>query len=373
MLQRCWEHDYCAPCFYMITLVTEPRRECLGTLVEPGAGAAPGTEPAGGAFVELSPMGRIVHEVWRRTTGIYYGVEACECVVMPDHFHGILWVKRRLEKPMGHIVKAFKAVSKRECRNKGHLLSGVSSAEPLLKPNPAAPAGSVSAAAPAAELWQQGFQDSILLRRGQLKAMVNYIADNPRRLAVKRANPSLFTAAAILEVLPGKTCTAIGNRFLLERPLKCQIQVSRRISKPELAILQARILKAAQHGSVLVSPCISPGEKVIARAALKAGLPLIVILANGFAPHYKPPGRYFDACAAGNLLMLAPFPYRRQRLAITREQCSELNAWAKAISEVFRSGTTVLSSVRSKIALPGHNYCSASPFGSEHVPRPEID
>lgn len=88
---------------------------------------------------------------------------------------------------------------------------------------------------------------------------------------------------------------------------------------------------AAEHGAVLVSPCISPGEKAVARAALDAGRPLIVLLDNGLAPCYKPPDRYFDACAAGRLLMLAPFPYHRQRLAITRPQCLELNAWAQGI------------------------------------------
>ncbi|MDT8390712.1 MAG: hypothetical protein RRC34_09425, partial [Lentisphaeria bacterium] len=38
MKQRCWEHDYCAPSFYMITVVTEPRRNCLSSL-NPGPGA----------------------------------------------------------------------------------------------------------------------------------------------------------------------------------------------------------------------------------------------------------------------------------------------------------------------------------------------
>jgi hypothetical protein len=163
--------------------------------------------------------------------------------------------------------------------------------------------------------------------------MAAYIADNPRRLAAKRANPALFTVVANAEVLPGKSCAAIGNRFLLQHPLKRQIQISRRISPTELAARQEELLYVAEHGAVLVSPCISPGEKAIARAALEAGLPLIVMLANGFAPHYKPPGRYFDACAAGRLLMLAPFPYHRQRQTITRDQCLELNAWAEAIAE----------------------------------------
>ena len=90
---------------------------------------------------------------------------------------------------------------------------------------------------------------------------------------------------------------------------------------------------AAEHGAVLVSPCISPGEKAVARATLDAGHPLIVLLSNGFAPHYKPPGRYFDACAAGRLLMLAPFPFQRQRQTITREQCLALNALAQTVVE----------------------------------------
>jgi len=346
MRQRCWEHDYCAPSFYMITVVTEPRRGCLSELgireqgAAPGTeqGVAPGTEPGAApgrepeVLLTLSPMGEIVQDVWRRTTSVYAGVEACECVVMPDHFHGILWVKERLERHMGHIVKAFKEVSKRECRSRGLLLPPNPSRGLLLPPNPS----SVPAAAPAAEsptLWQEGYQDTILLRRGQLKKMVHYIADNPRRLAMKRANPELFTVVATLSVARGRSCPAIGNRFLLDRPVKRQVQVSRSISPEALAERKEELLYAAEHGAVLVSPCISPGEREIARAALDAGLPLVVLQENGFAPLYKPPGRYFDACAAGHLLILAPFPFHREKRTITREQCLELNAWAQAIVE----------------------------------------
>jgi REP element-mobilizing transposase RayT len=112
VMQRCWTHDYCAPSFYMITVLTEPRRGCLSALA--GTAADP--------LLQLSPIGAVVREVWQRTAAVYPGVEACECVVMPDHFHGILWVKERLERPMGHIVKAFKRVSTQECRSRGLLL-----------------------------------------------------------------------------------------------------------------------------------------------------------------------------------------------------------------------------------------------------------
>lgn len=331
MMQRCWEHDYCAPSFYMITVVTEPRRNCLSVLE--GTAADP--------LLQLSPIGEVVREVWQRTSAVYPGVEACECVVMPDHFHGILWVKERLERPLGHIVKAFKRVSTQECRSKELLLQPDPSRCVRLPPAsafaPAAAQVPVPAAAPAAgcsTLWQEGFQDSILLRKGQLKAMVHYIADNPRRLLAKRAHPELFTVVADQQIGPEHVCPVIGNRYLLQHPLKRQVQISRRITPEALAAQKEELLYAAEHGTVLVSPCISPGEKEIAKAALEAGRPLIVLLENGFAPLYKPAGRYFDACVSGRLLMVAPFPYHRQRRTITREQCLALNAWARIIAKM---------------------------------------
>jgi len=314
MLQRCWEHDYCAPSFYMITVVTEPRRGCLSAL-KMGAGTA------SGSLLNLSPLGEVVSDVWRRTSAIYPGVEACECVVMPDHFHGILWVKERQERHMGHIVKAFKRVSTLECRSRGLLL-------PLDRKT-----GSAAPAAGFSTLWQEGFQDSILLHKGQLKAMVNYIADNPRRLAAKLAHPDLSTVVTHQEIDTERSCPVIGNRYLLQHPLKRQVQISRRISAQALAEKKDEFLYASDHGAVLVSPCISPGEKEIAHAALERGKPLIVLLANGFPPVYKPIGRYFQACAEGRLLMVAPFPYHRQSLPITRKECLTLNTWADAIAK----------------------------------------
>ncbi len=84
------------------------------------------------------------------------------------------------------------------------------------------------------------------------------------------------------------------------------------------------------------APFISPGEKQIACAALDAGLPLVALKADGFAPRYKPPGRYFDACATGRLLLLAPHAHGLSnvsgayipRTSITHVQCLALNRLA---------------------------------------------
>ena len=99
-----------------------------------------------------------------------------------------------------------------------------------------------------------------------------------------------------------------------------------------IALQKAYFIKRGRMGAVVVSPCISPGEKEIARACLDASLPLIVVLENGFPPLYKPPGRYFEACANGSLLMLAPWPYHTEHHTITRQQCMMLNEMATSIS-----------------------------------------
>ncbi len=242
-------------------------------------------------------------------------------------------------------------------------------------------------------LWAEGFQDSILFRDGQLANMFNYQRDNPRRLAIKRLFPDLFRVVgelrAVLRLAPqpqrgspqtqgdtraqcavaaGAVTTAqavgcfaaLGNCFLLEGQL-LQVQVSRRdfrykrIPKPGGGLKIARdgkgvpqidftsasfdqkcerLLAAAKHGAALISPCVSDGEREIARRALEARLKLVTLANKGFSPLAKPGGRYFDACAEGRLLMLAPiaWPYEPGEKKMTREDALVLNRLAQALA-----------------------------------------
>lgn len=97
------------------------------------------------------------------------------------------------------------------------------------------------------------------------------------------------------------------------------------------ALLQF-LTRLAQGGAVLVSPCISPGEKEVMRRAFLAGVPQIVLLENGFAPMQKPSGQRFDACSEGRLLLVAPWEHHNEQRAITREQCLALNRLADEIT-----------------------------------------
>lgn len=310
MKRRCFCHDYYERGIYMITLEVEGRRPILGELV--------------GERVELSELGRAVADCWRQIPRFHPEVSLIESAVMPDHFHGLLFVRERMARHLGEVVRGFKIGCTKAYR--ALVASGQSGAS-----SPSG-AGAIygSNTAPAPQLFAEGYHDRILLRRGQLQVLINYIRTNAKRLAIIRSHPDFFTRLNSLEI-EGRTYAAYGNPFLLNQPDRLQIQCSRRLTADEIAAQCETLLNKAERGAVLVSPCISPGEKEIARAALADGLPLIVLLENGFAPKFKPSGRYFDACSNGKLLMLAPWPHHFEKRTITRAQCLALNAMAQEI------------------------------------------
>ena len=154
-----------------------------------------------------------------------------------------------------------------------------------------------------------------LAHKGQLDAMIQYIHDNPRRAMLKQQNPDLFTLRRDTRV--GELCfTSLGNLFLLDYPEKQPIICSRTLSEQQITAQQTDALYQAEKGCITVTAAISPGERQIARAVREAGAPLIILLKDGFPkagdPHekyYKPGGVYFEACAAGRLLLLEPTAY----------------------------------------------------------------
>ena len=125
----------------------------------------------------------------------------------------------------------------------------------------------------------------------------------------------------------------MGNRFLLDYPDKVAVKCSRRLSEEDVANECRRFLMMASQGAVLVSPCISPGEKEVMGMAFEAGYPMILLLENGFSTYQKPFGRQFEACSQGRLLLIAPWPHHDDYRKITRAQCDVLNSLARKISD----------------------------------------
>ena len=330
MLRRCVGHDYTERQMYMVTMVVEGRRLLFGR-VEGRSDAPDGSEAA--PRVVLTELGQRVSDEWWGIPRYYPQVEIVALQMMPDHLHGIIFVREKMEKDLSRIVRGFKTGCNRAYRE---LVLGVqyiaTKSQQTQQGEQTQQGDRRGEDRTHGLLFQRGYNDKLLLREGQLERWLNYLHDNPRRLLMKREHPEFFRVQRELMVA-GQQFSAIGNRFLLERPVRLQVQCSRRLNAEELAWRQAEWLAEARRGAVLVSPCISKGEKQVMRAAFEEGLPLIVLQENGFTDLAKPGGRRMEACARGQLLLLAPWAHHNERLTISRSQCLELNELAHMICE----------------------------------------
>ena len=350
-------------------IVLADRREPkLGELVvrKPSAGADGASRPDGDwvsivearalglkpdeveAKVVFTPLGKAIFDHFRRMGEFTPGLEPVYCAVMPDHLHLLVKVVQELKRPLGNAIGGFKT----GCEKIYQRLGGEG------------------------HLFAEGFVDEIVLKAGQLSTEFDYLVDNPRRLAIKRLFPELFrvsrevavrfrlapkgpvgqgagvSAAWSAGVSPAPAApavgffSAIGNHFLLTRPELLQVQVSRRFfayrrdEKGRLlkgeppavatATFEAKLdaaLSAARRGAVIVSPCVSEGEREIARCVFAAGGRVISMQNKGFSPLYKPGGKLFETCADGRLLMLAPaaWPYQVNEKPMTRFDATAMN------------------------------------------------
>ena len=181
-------------------------------------------------------------------------------------------------------------------------------------------------------LWEKGYHDRILQGKGQLQNMINYVHDNPRRLWIKRHNPDFFIRHSE-QNFAGTQAMTLGNRFLLNFPLKVQVQCSRKLTNEQIEEKWAEILDLAEQGYVIVTPGISPGERTIMNRSIDACLPIIVPTTKRYSNKEKPPGRLFDACAQGELLLVSPQLGDNDN-KLTQAQCHQLNDIARAICDI---------------------------------------
>ncbi len=327
MQRRCVGHDYNGRQMYMITMTTQDRRPLLGTLM--GRSDAPDGSPDA-PRVLLTPLGQLVHDEWWGIPRYYPEVEIIALQIMPDHLHGILFVRQQMQKDLSRIIRGFKTGCNRSYRA---LYPQVPSVATQSQPTGQQPTGQPTGQ-PAYHddrthglLFARGFNDKLLLRDGQLQRWLQYLHDNPRRLLMKREHPQYLRVRQDVDIC-GRPCSVVGNMQLLKAPGRLRVRISRSIAPELLEQETARLLALARAGTVLVSAAISPGEKQVMRAAFNEGLPLIILLENGLHLLQKPSGERFLACAQGRLLLLSPFPHHNERILITRAVCEALNGLA---------------------------------------------
>lgn len=205
--------DYKGRGIYLITLCTDGRRPLLGELC--------GDSPEG-AYVRPSALGQAVLRCWHDIPAIQRGIAAqrslrlgttctrdiqlLSCQLMPDHFHGIIFILQDMDIALGQVVYGFMV----GCTRAYHamLSSTISSmvqpgivqqpanlpaSHPIAqRPGPTVGMHTDQLSSPLRPLWEKGFHDRPLRRRGQLENMLRYVADNPRRLYIRRHHARNF-------------------------------------------------------------------------------------------------------------------------------------------------------------------------------------
>ena len=330
--------DYKGRAIYHFTLPVEERFPLFGVI---------DGESAETAFVRLNPFGRRVCQMLCGLAQFYAGkgfaLKVLAQKVMPDHVHLVIQVLEPLPQSIGAVVRGFKSGCTKvykEMYGSGDNAAGVHgngeenaagvNGKDENRDNAAGLHGKAAdghergAEAPMhfarifarrGSVWEQNpayYHERILHAPGQLRRMIDYVKDNPRRLWIKSHHPELFrlhrrTEAAELSF------TSMGNHFLLDWPDKQVVEMSRSATNDEVQERLQSVLASAHNGAVTYTAAISKGEQLIARTLREQGYPLVVLLNDGFpkegSPHeryYKPGGVYFEACSKGQLLLLEP-------------------------------------------------------------------
>ena len=319
--------DYKGRAIYHFTLPVEERFPLFGVI---------DGESAETAFVRLNPFGRRVCQMLCGLAQFYAGkgfaLKVLAQKVMPDHVHLVIQVLEPLPQSIGAVVRGFKSGCTKvykEMYGSGDNAAGVNGKDEN-RDNAAGVHGNGAdghergAEAPMhfarifarrGSVWEQNpayYHERILHAPGQLRRMIDYVKDNPRRLWIKSHHPELFRLHRRTEAA-GLSFTSMGNHFLLDWPDKQVVEMSRSATNDEVQGRLQSVLASAHNGAVTYTAAISKGEQLIARTLREQGYPLVVLLNDGFpkegSPHeryYKPGGVYFEACSKGQLLLLEP-------------------------------------------------------------------
>lgn len=262
------------PCIVHVTMVANARQSLFGKLTHKGSEAV----------IEKTPIGWALINQQRRLLELCPEIKVLADKVMPDHHHMVLQVQRTMTRSIRQVVRGYMQGCKEEARKLG-FVENLYDAPPFYR---------------------------VLTHKGQLHAMIEYVKANAERAWQRRQNPDLFMMHRKTEAC-GLQFTSMGNHFLLEWPERQLVEMSREASDEQIEKRLQHVLAAAHNGAVTYTAAISKGEQKIARIVREKGLPLVVLLNDGFpkegSPHerfYKPGGVYFEACSKGKLLLMEP-------------------------------------------------------------------
>ena len=347
--RRMFGHDYAIQGTYEVTMAVVGRQPVFGEIV--------GTTKAGGEAPHLKPsaLGQaVISDEIPKIHHYYPMVAVWQVCLMPDHLHMIVRINAPLPpgKHLGIIIGAFKGgISRAWWR-----LTGIAEANaPATVANTGAPVSGALAPEkqPRPSLFEPNYNDHILMRDGQLENWKRYLRDNPRRLMMRREYPNLFQRALCITI-DGIRYSAFGNMLLLRQPEKHQVFFHRKtdgIPTEQTAFWKEerqRLISAAKSGDVLVTPGISECEKRIKNIALQQALRLIHVQSDPIGRYWKPERSRFEACAAGTLLIMAPWPEDLPSFTTAYARFHYLNRLAETICAISYTNHVAVQGLLSK-------------------------
>jgi putative transposase len=179
-------YDYSQAGAYFITICAH-NRECLfGEILgscSVGAGFTPA--PPMSARMELNEFGVIVRDEWIKSAAIRSEIELDEFVVMPNHFHGIVFL-RRGDRLVAHNGDRPVAPTGRQpgpqTRSVGALMAGYKSAVTKRINENRRTSGM--------PVWQRNYYEHVIRNDEELNGIREYIMNNPLNWDLDENNPS---------------------------------------------------------------------------------------------------------------------------------------------------------------------------------------
>ena len=298
------DHDYYAPCHYHVIFKKNPDFPPFGRLIgDPDIS----THLPGHAEIEKYNIGNIISSVLFNLNRKHPFLFCRQYCVMPDHVHAFIQVLERTEKHFGYYMNGIKQsiVKKYNSDN-----------EDDLTPN---------------DIFKENYTDKIVLPGRVYKVIIDYISQNPYRLAVVKKYPHFFERRWLFNI-DGIDFEGYGNHLLLDNPFKMQVKFYRKKSIEENKLHAETCIDNIESEGVLVSPFYNDFEKDIRKRAEALKGKIIVIQKEPFREKFKPYDHDFQQCKEGKLLLLAPvkdiFPKK-----ITYTVASTLNNIAAKVAK----------------------------------------
>ncbi|WP_027455410.1 hypothetical protein [Xylanibacter brevis] len=337
---------------YHITLTIPDRQPLLGTLDIPEG------DPTK-TVVRRTPLGNSLVNCLLDIPNHHPEVQVLHFCLMPDHLHAVLYVRRTMPTGIKGMVRGFWQGVKKLGRASSVSPNDIRSnhQEGLENRNRQEGTLGLREATLGLEAFAEGLKGQMsdeayynlpsvftempfirpMGRKTQLPNTIRYIDMNPQRLATKRLKPGFFRVQQGIVIGErsydgvGNTTLLIAGRFMPVHVRSIWVKAAEHGDSQALREYKNGCVLSARKGVVMVSPFISADEKQVMQVLLNEQHSFILLADNGFRDYFKPSDALFDACAAGRVLILSPWPYNVKKRKISREECVALNEMAEDI------------------------------------------